>query len=214
MLLISDPNVLRVLIQESGEELVDLRTVKELFCDKRKASVSRSSLSVRISVAEKLITAQQNLPNGARLLIIEGHRPLTLQKEYFEEYSNELKGLHPEWNSDKVYQEASKYVAPPETVPPHSTGGAIDVTLASSTGAEFDLGTRVNADPGESNNACFTDASNISAEAKSNREVLMHTMLSAGFVNYPCEWWHWSYGDRYWAYVSEKKMAIYNSIHE
>ncbi len=32
-----------------------------------------------------------------------------------------------------------------------------------------------------------------------------------GFVNYPTEYWHWSYGDRYWAYVKQQPFAIYGS---
>jgi D-alanyl-D-alanine dipeptidase len=27
-------------------------------------------------------------------------------------------------------------------------------------------------------------------------------LTGAGLVNYPTEWWHWSFGDRYWAYAS------------
>ena len=37
-------------------------------------------------------------------------------------------------------------------------------------------------------------------------------MKKAGFVNYPPEWWHWSYGDRYWAAALNKKFAIYKGI--
>ncbi|MDT7587682.1 MAG: zinc D-Ala-D-Ala dipeptidase, partial [Pseudonocardiales bacterium] len=32
---------------------------------------------------------------------------------------------------------------------------------------------------------------------------------SVGFVNYPTEWWHWSYGDRYWAIKTTAAAAIY-----
>jgi len=28
-------------------------------------------------------------------------------------------------------------------------------------------------------------------------------------VNYPTEWWHWSYGDRYWAFVTGAPHALY-----
>jgi len=212
MLLISDPKVLQVPIQDNGEELADLRELKELSIDPRKASVSRSVYFVRKSVATRLLQSTKNLPNHYRLLIIEGHRPLTLQKEYFEEYSRELMGLHPDWDRDRVFKEASKYVAPPATIPPHSTGGAIDLTLVSAQGIELDMGTRVNAAPEESKNACFTEAKDISSIARSNRDLLIRAMTSAGFVNYPCEWWHWSYGDRYWAFVSQRPSAFYGSI--
>jgi D-alanyl-D-alanine dipeptidase len=34
-------------------------------------------------------------------------------------------------------------------------------------------------------------------------------MEGAGFVNYPTEWWHWSYGDRYWTFVVGAPQARY-----
>jgi len=37
-------------------------------------------------------------------------------------------------------------------------------------------------------------------------------MTVAGFVNYPTEWWHWSYGDRYWAYATHRSAAIYGPV--
>lgn len=35
---------------------------------------------------------------------------------------------------------------------------------------------------------------------------------AVGFVNYPTEYWHWSYGDRYWAYHKQKSNALYTSV--
>jgi D-alanyl-D-alanine dipeptidase len=40
-------------------------------------------------------------------------------------------------------------------------------------------------------------------------------VLSAqGLVNYPTEWWHWSYGDRYWALLTGAAHATYGPITE
>jgi len=36
-------------------------------------------------------------------------------------------------------------------------------------------------------------------------------MEAAGFVNYPTEWWHWSFGDRYWAFCAGEHEAIYGA---
>ncbi len=30
-----------------------------------------------------------------------------------------------------------------------------------------------------------------------------------GWSNYPTEWWHWSYGDRYWALTLGRSHAIF-----
>ncbi|WP_326954540.1 M15 family metallopeptidase [Amycolatopsis sp. NBC_01286] len=39
--------------------------------------------------------------------------------------------------------------------------------------------------------------------------LLIGAMSAGGFVNYPSEWWHWSYGDRYWALATETAHAPY-----
>ena len=78
----------------------------------------------------------------------------------------------------------------------------------------MDLGTEYNAVPHDTNNATFLDSNNISDEAKVNRMILIETMVSAGFVCYPSEWWHWSYGDKYWAYTQKENHAIYSVIEE
>jgi D-alanyl-D-alanine dipeptidase len=212
IVLISDPRVLAVPIVESGEPMVDLHAHPEILLDPRLRPESNSFFNVRRSVADKLVAAAKTLPAGIRFLLIEGHRPLSLQKMHFEEYSKTLRELQPSWDAQRVYQEASKYIAPPEIIPPHSTGAAIDITLADAKGIEIDMGTALNATPVECDNACFTEALNISAEAKENRAILIAALSGVGFVNYPTEWWHWSYGDRYWAYVLKRKEAIFSSI--
>ena len=208
--LISDPAVLKIPIIENGEEMVDLEKT-DILLDYRK-KVSKNYYFARKAIVDKLRQAKYSLPINVQFLIIETFRPLKIQKKYFKEYSQELRDAHPDWNEDRIYTEASKYVAPPEITPPHSTGGAIDLTLCDDFGDELDMGTRVNADPEESNNACFTVAENISDIAKQNRQILTKALSSVGFVNYPTEWWHWSYGDRYWAHQTNEKHAIYGAI--
>lgn len=85
----------------------------------------------------------------------------------------------------------------------------MDLTLAYADGRELDLGTPVDANPEESAGACFTRAEGITAEARRNREMLGAALTTAGFVNYPTEWWHWSFGDRYWALFSGASAALY-----
>ncbi len=80
----------------------------------------------------------------------------------------------------------------------------------SENGKEIDMGTRFNADPLESDFSNFTNA-DVPEEIKLKRQILTNAMESVGFVNYPTEWWHWSYGDRYWAFIKGKPFALYNS---
>ena len=35
-----------------------------------------------------------------------------------------------------------------------------------------------------------------------NRRMLYGVMTGAGFTNLPGEWWHYDYGDRFWAYYN------------
>lgn len=52
----------------------------------------------------------------------------------------------------------------------------------------------------------------ISKNAKQNRMMLRNVMIKAGFAPYDGEWWHFSYGDREWAYYYRKKYAIYKQL--
>ncbi|MBI3671473.1 dipeptidase, partial [Candidatus Azambacteria bacterium] len=42
-----------------------------------------------------------------------------------------------------------------------------------------------------------------------NREIMFKVLRGAGLSNYPKEFWHWSYGDVWWAKRNKKKIAIY-----
>ena len=212
--LIADPRVVRIPIEDCDEPLVDLRDYARggsLAFDARKQDDAGLWLHVRAGVADRLQHAQAAAPSGVRLLVVEGFRPIAVQAFYFERYLKELRAEHPMWGSDRLRDFASRYVAPPDAVPPHSTGGAVDVTLVDTSGAELDLGTPVNASPEESGGACFTAAPGLSAEAVSNRALLGRLMEVVGFVNYGTEWWHWSYGDRYWAFMAGSTVAIYGT---
>nr|WP_249190190.1 M15 family metallopeptidase [Burkholderia sp. AU32357] len=39
-------------------------------------------------------------------------------------------------------------------------------------------------------------------------------LTRVGFTNYPSEWWHWSFGDRYWAVMQNESHAIYGPVDE
>jgi D-alanyl-D-alanine dipeptidase len=57
-----------------------------------------------------------------------------------------------------------------------------------------------------------TQTDSISRSAQKNREIMSEALLEVGFVNYPTEYWHWSYGDRYWAFQTNQRYAIYGTI--
>ena len=50
----------------------------------------------------------------------------------------------------------------------------------------------------------------INAEQHDNRMLLLAAMLQAGFAPTIAEWWHFSYGDRVWAYFYNQTQALYD----
>ncbi|MER5216671.1 M15 family metallopeptidase [Streptomyces sp. NPDC002838] len=208
IILLSDHRVAATRVAENGERLVDAREVAALRVDTRKADDDGSYAHLRAGVLRRLLLAQDALPPGIRLLMVEGFRPPALQRRYFDAYAAALRTAHPYASPERIRELASAYISPPE-VAPHVSGGAVDLTLCAGDGAELPLGTEVNATPEESAGGCRTAAVNIDAEARANRAVMGRAMTAAGFVNYPTEWWHWSYGDRYWALLTEAPAAEY-----
>ncbi|MCZ0986252.1 M15 family metallopeptidase [Streptomyces diastatochromogenes] len=207
IVLMSDPKIAAVPVVDCGEPLVDVR-LRDLAVGDRNTDDSGAFAHLREGVLTRLLKAQELLPDGIRLLFVEGYRPPALQRHYFEGYADELRGDNPGWSPAQVREAASRYVSPPE-IAPHSAGAAVDLTLVSADGRELDMGTRMNASPEESAGACYTDAGNVGAEARANRRLLGDALTAAGLVNYPTEWWHWSFGDRYWALATGADSAIY-----
>lgn len=215
MIAINAPEVQAIAVNECGEGLrLLLDTVRlrvDVSGENAKVIGYQPDFRVRADVERRLRAAAGALPPGVCLQVKEGFRPLHIQAEIFRRYLNRLQERHPSCSHEWLYAEASKYIAPPEAAT-HVTGGAVDVTLIDEKGAAFDLGTDYDASPETCGYKCYSRAPDISPEAKRHREILFGVMSSAGFVNYPYEWWHWSYGDRYWAHLSNKTAAIYGPV--
>ncbi|UKY50038.1 nitrilase-related carbon-nitrogen hydrolase [Streptomyces inhibens] len=207
--LMSDPAVAAIPVKECGEPLVDVRTAAPTLLVAADRHDEQGAFAyLREGLLRRLLAAQEALPDGLRLQFVEGYRPPGLQRRYFEEYADELRAGFPEWDGARIHQAASRYVSPPE-IAPHSAGGAVDLTLVTADGADVDMGTPINASPEESDGACYTSAPGLPPAARANRRVLAAALAASGLVNYPTEWWHWSYGDRYWALATGSDHALY-----
>ncbi|MET8869058.1 M15 family metallopeptidase [Nonomuraea sp. NPDC004580] len=205
VVLISDSRVTSIPVKEIGEPLVDVRG--RLRVDTRLADDQGAYAHLRAGVLRRLEHAESLLPAGYHLLVVEGYRPVATQRRIFDGYRATLTGLTPE----ESYVAASRYVSPVE-VAPHTAGAAVDLTLVSPDGAEYDMGTEVNDNPEQSEGACYTAAPDISDDARAHRKLLGVALEAAGLVNYPTEWWHWSYGDRYWAMSTKNDHALYGPV--
>lgn len=217
--LISDPQVLSIPIHENHDSWVDLRQQKIIEIGPSPEIPNNQDYTyVRKTVYEKLKIAQSQLPKGYHFCLYEGYRSLGLQKMLFDKQYDNVKARHPKWNEHDIFMETTKLVSPvinldnTSNIPPHSTGAAIDVYLINDQGQAFDMGIHPKDWMLDNDGQLSeTNSSIISDSAKQNRRIMNQALNAAGFVNYPTEYWHWSYGDRYWAYVENHHYAIYGN---
>jgi D-alanyl-D-alanine dipeptidase len=206
IVLMSDPKVAAIPVEECNDPLVDCRGV--LRVDERRSDAAGNWAHLRAGVVERLVRAQDLLPSRWQWLLAEGYRPPTLQRSIFNGYVTTLRQLHPEASEADIRTAATRWVAPLETAG-HVAGAAIDLTMCTEHGVEIDMGSPEAATPEESSGACYTLAPGLPAQAQHNRAVMIEVLTSVGMVNYPTEWWHWSYGDRYWALMTKASFALY-----
>ncbi len=204
VVLLHDPRVAAVPVVDTGDPLVDARLPR------LRPAADPLGARVRGSVARRLAVAQGALPAGLHLALAEGWRSPGDQAAIVVGYRARVRADHPDASDDEVDQLTSRYVAP-VAVAPHVAGAAVDVTLVDDAGAELDLGCPLDATPEESDGRCFTDAP-VPPAARALRTALSDAMHVAGFVNYPTEWWHWSFGDRYWALLTGRPAALYGPV--
>jgi D-alanyl-D-alanine dipeptidase len=218
--LLSDARIARIPVVECGEDLVRVApsgrlSIADAIPVPAAPGVTPPATPVhdllRRGVARRLAMAAATLPDHVRLHLVEGFRPPALQAALFEAHRRRLLRDLPGIDIAESHRLASRFVAPP-AVAAHPSGAAVDVTLVDAGGQPLDMGTAIDATPEDSDGACYLDASGISTSARTNRRLLAASLRSAGFVNYPTEWWHWSHGDRYWAFVSQARAARYGEM--
>ncbi|MBM3892821.1 M15 family metallopeptidase [Candidatus Dependentiae bacterium] len=220
MVITTDPRVLAIPINDTGEALIDLKDQTTLaYGPSPEIPNNTDYTKLRITVYEKLVKAQSLLPAGLRFCLYEGYRSLALQDMLFQNRLAQNKALHPEWSADSLWVETNKLVAPAinrdrsPNIPPHSTGGTFDVYLIDQENNIVDMGIRVDRWMDDTDGSLsITDAPNISLEAKTNRQIMSNALTAVGFTNMPFEYSHWSYGDRYWAFLNNKPCALYGTI--
>ena len=189
---------------------------------------------LRKSVLKRLIEAQQYLSESnphLQLALFDAWRPISVQKFMFDYSINETcksRGIDINDNSSKetiteIIEEVGRFWAKPSsnpaTPPPHSTGAAIDLTLADLSGNPLDLGGEIDF-IGDKSRPNFYEEDSLKSTFSNHhvfhnrRSLLFSVMEKSGFVQHPNEWWHFSYGDQLWSLFSKKNLAIYGSAFE
>jgi len=193
--------------QYETEKLLSLDDLRAIDIDHTKSQIgskSRHFCYVRESLYAMLEEAAKLLPSKYRFLLKEGYRPASYQRREYASVREKYKEKYTRYSDQEIASLVSQYVAPIE-VAGHPTGGAIDVTLTED-GKELFLGTDYNDEPESTGNRTYSFSPDITKGEKSLRAILFEPLRSAGFINYPTEWWHWSFGDKYWAHQCGKPV--------
>lgn len=185
-------------IREIGEPLVPVPAEVRQFPVYWQESWrgARQDLFVRAGVGDRLVSAAAALPVGFDLVVLDAWRTLELQVALFDHYYGGS-GSTPGYVSGLDDE---------DRVPPHFTGGAVDVTL-SWEGQPLALGTQFDS----LDERAWPHALEETGEepARSLRRLLTQVMGDQGFVVWPYEWWHFSFGDQLWAWAHRADHALY-----
>lgn len=170
---------------------------------------------LRVEAYQKLVEAAEKLPKGYRFRILDAWRPFALQQELYTTYSEDIIREFKLENCTEEQRRAvlCKFVSEPvedrEVPPVHTTGGAVDLTILNPEGVELDMGTGFDAFTDRTYTAYYEDMDET--VIRENRRLLYGIMTETGFTNLPSEWWHYDYGDRFWAYYT-KRDALYRGV--
>jgi zinc D-Ala-D-Ala dipeptidase len=191
---------------------------------------------LRQGVVRRLLEAQRHLQTRhpqLRLAIFDGWRPLAVQAFMVEQAIATTcveRGIDPARPSparEQVVADVGRFWAPPNAdvaaPPPHSTGAAVDLSLADvATGFPREMGSAIDTIGAVSEPDHFLQQAQACAEGcpEQQRYLLWHqhrswlreAMGSAGFSQHPHEWWHFSWGDQLWAWRQEKPHAHYGRV--
>jgi len=184
---------------------------------------------LRIGVLERLIKAQhyiKSIEPSLNLLLFDAWRPIVVQdfminytiNSICSEKSIDREDPESKIVLDRIINEVNRFWAQPSTdpntPPPHSTGSAIDITIADNKSLSLDMGGEIDEVSPRSKPSYYSDnSSNNDSDKLYNirRNLLKESMYKFDFVQHPNEWWHFSYGDQLWAWKSSSKNAIYGA---
>jgi zinc D-Ala-D-Ala dipeptidase len=182
---------------------------------------SVDELFLRKTVLSKLQEINARIaPYNLELFIHDGWRPAAVQhylaEVWFPANVVPSNGEFQYWAPGPAHDTDIDPLSPP----PHSTGGAVDLTLRTVESKLLWMGTDFDDTTPPAHTDAFEYKENLSIqdeEARANRRILFWLMQEAGFANNPTEWWHYSYGDQMWAKLTSNAEgkeipAFYSNI--
>jgi D-alanyl-D-alanine dipeptidase len=187
----------------------------------------RSPYYLRQGVLDRLLLAQAYLQQTHphwQIKIFDAYRPIAVQRfmvDYAFSQVLQVEGLTVEQLSpdrqqvlwQQVYQIWAIPSTDPKTPPPHSTGAAVDITLVDAAGVTVNMGSPIDELSARSQPDYFgRSAAPVEQQYHAYRQLLRDIMLQAEFTCHPGEWWHFSFGDQMWAWLSDRAIAQYGSM--
>lgn len=211
-------NTNQVLINENGDRLINVSDMNSrIICVPyyyiNGVPGATENCYMRESVYGLLLVALELLPKGFGFKVFDAWRPYEVQKFLFEEYVAKLQ-LSENISLKEAEEKARCFVSYPSSDKSkpfvHSTGGAVDLTIIDDNDRELNMGTSFD----DFSPLAFTDyyESSLNDEIKNNRRLLYNVMTKVGFSNYPSEWWHYDYGDVFWASEKNENCAFFGGI--
>ena len=207
-------DLLTVQSKECGEPLVSIRNIPNAYLPTKSDMIKQfgEAIIVRKSINDRLTKAQYILKRGNKnysLFVTYGYRTLAIQTKRFLDRLTIIGAGEFYPCANDLYEEVHRSVAVP-TVGGHPTGGAVDIYI-------IDLRTNLPLDFGSeiydySTKKYYVFSQDISSKQKRNRKILRSTMMKAGFAPFDGEWWHFSYGDKEWAFYYKMRFSIFSPI--
>ena len=177
---------------------------------------------------QRAAEALQQSHSGWAIALFDAYRPIPVQ-QFMVDYT--FDSLAQEQNLDsqflrrspgspvaqelwqRVYQFWALPSSDPKMPPPHSTGGAIDITLQNGSGQAVDMGSPIDECSPRSYPNHFADATTPdTVQFHHHRQLLATLLTDQGFMQHPNEWWHFSWGDQLWAWQSQQPTAHFGAI--
>lgn len=198
-------------IRENGDPLVDWVAPGRLLRDTDRFHYRREPY-MRKGLYDRLVEGDAALQKkGLRLAILEGWRAPVIQRRMFKAVELRFRARYPHLDDAALREVVERFSAPMDldVPPPHTTGGAVDLSLATPDGERLDLVSPF--DPYD--DLCFPfDAPGLDQATVDRRGLLAEVLVPTGLTVYASEYWHWSYGDQGWAYRGGHPEAHYAAV--
>ncbi len=198
----SKKNIGMVRLIESYEPLVELVRHPKIIIN---SSTIEEPVMLRKKVALRLCKIADKLPDGLYIKLYSAYRSRIKLYEIWKAELEKMERENPNLGrAELLMQLKRKVTSPDSSMGGHDTGAAVDLALCDANGKELDFGTKYHDKHAES--------VTLTEEQKNNQKYILKMMKSQDFVQYPEQWWHYSYGDRYWAAYKGKRLgAFYGS---